>query len=67
MWDPSTATFYLRNSNTSGGPDVQVRFGASSYVPLVGDWNGDGKDTIGRVGSVDGDVLSAEQQHAGSA
>ncbi len=40
--------FYLRNSNTSGVADITAVFGgAPSDLPVVGDWNGDGVDTIG--------------------
>jgi len=47
LYNPSTATFYLRNSNTSGSADITAVFGNPNWVPLVGDWNNDGKDTIG--------------------
>jgi hypothetical protein len=41
-------TFYLRNSNTSGGADLTVPFGGdASDLPVVGDWNKDGVDTVG--------------------
>ncbi len=41
-------TFYLRNSNTSGGANITANFGGDvSDLPLAGDWNGDGVDTIG--------------------
>ena len=42
-----TPTFYLRNSNTSGVADIAFPFGNADDVPLVGDWNGDGRDTVG--------------------
>ena len=46
-----TATFLLRNSNTAGSPDISVAYGTPSSptddVPVVGDWDGDGDDTIG--------------------
>ena len=52
--DPSTGpgvyrsgTFYLRAENTSGNADVSFAFGASGAIPLSGDWDGDGIDTIG--------------------
>jgi hypothetical protein len=45
--DPSSG-WYLRNTNTSGGPDVApFAYGAAAWVPLAGDWNGDGKTTVG--------------------
>jgi hypothetical protein len=43
----SAATFYLRNSNTTGFADSTVTFGASTDFPITGDWNGDGIDTVG--------------------
>jgi glucose/arabinose dehydrogenase len=47
-FDPSTATWYLRNSISPGGPDAgQFAYGGPGWVPLKGDWNGDRKDTIG--------------------
>jgi M6 family metalloprotease-like protein len=39
--------FYLRNSNAAGAADVNVVFGAANHLPVAGDWNGDGFDTIG--------------------
>ncbi|MBX3086731.1 MAG: SBBP repeat-containing protein [Anaerolineae bacterium] len=47
IFRPSTSTFYLRNSNTTGFADSQITFGTSSYFPITGDWNGDGIDTAG--------------------
>jgi hypothetical protein len=44
-----TATFrqFLRNTNNSGGADITALFGGDpSDLPVVGDWNGDGVDTI---------------------
>jgi hypothetical protein len=40
-------TFYIRNSNDEGAPDLRINYGADGYVPVCGDWNGDGTDTIG--------------------
>ncbi len=39
--------FYLRNSNSPGWPDLTIPFGTAGNLPVVGDWNGDGVDTIG--------------------
>jgi hypothetical protein len=40
--------FYLRNSNTTGSADISTLFGGdASDAPVVGDWDGDGIDTIG--------------------
>lgn len=48
IYRPQTGTFFLRGSQTSGAPDVATfNFGTPGSVPIVGDWNGDGVDTIG--------------------
>jgi hypothetical protein len=42
--------WHLRNSNSTGGADIHFTFGhPETGFPVVGDWNGDGKDTIGVV------------------
>jgi hypothetical protein len=44
----SSGTWYLRNTNTTGGADITASFGGDpADLPVVGDWNGDGVDTIG--------------------
>ncbi len=43
----SQGTFYLRNSNTTGIADIVVSFGNSGMLPVTGEWNGDGVDTVG--------------------
>ncbi|MEP7290088.1 MAG: SBBP repeat-containing protein [Chloroflexota bacterium] len=47
IFRPSTATFYLRNSNTTGVANIITAFGIATDLPVVGDWNGDGIDTVG--------------------
>ncbi|MHB8625408.1 MAG: 6-bladed beta-propeller [Aggregatilineales bacterium] len=49
IYRASTETFYLRNSNTTGYADINtpVSYAAAGDLALVGDWNGDGVDTIG--------------------
>jgi hypothetical protein len=47
--------FYLRNSNTTGTAEIAASFGGdTSDLPVVGDWNGDGVDTIGVYRSATG-------------
>jgi hypothetical protein len=49
-FDPGTATWYLRNSNSAGAPDAGTfSFGAPGWVGVAGDWNGDGVTTVGVV------------------
>ncbi len=50
VFNPATATWYLRNSNSSGDADITpFAFGAPNWYPVTGDWNGDGITTIGVV------------------
>jgi hypothetical protein len=46
--DPGTATWYLRTSNSAGFPTIApFQYGAPGWVPVVGDWDGDGTATVG--------------------
>jgi len=56
VYRPSTGVFYLRYSNNpaQAGADVAIVYGDSNYDPVIGDWNGDGLDTIGVFSKVDG-------------
>ncbi len=49
LYDPTTSTFYLRDSNTTGFADVTFTYGAanSKLIPLAGDWYGGTIDSIG--------------------
>src|SRR6185503_20311247 len=47
VYRPSNTTFYLRNTNTMGEPDIVIPFGPQAAVPVAGDWDGDGTTTIG--------------------
>jgi hypothetical protein len=49
-FNPANATWYLRNSNSSGSPDIApFAYGAANWYPVTGDWDGDGLTTIGVV------------------
>jgi glycerophosphoryl diester phosphodiesterase len=41
--------FHLRNANRGGEADVSFRYGRSGDVAIVGDWNRDGRTTVGVV------------------
>jgi hypothetical protein len=44
----NAGTFYLRNTNNAGAANITASFGGDpSDLPVAGDWNGDGVDTIG--------------------
>ena len=48
VFNPWDASWYLKNSNTQGAPDIgPFQYGGSHWRPVVGDWNADGKDSIG--------------------
>ena len=50
LYNPTTSTFFLRNSNSIGVADVSFAYGpaGAGWTPVVGDWNGgDGIDTPG--------------------
>src|SRR6266545_976372 len=53
VFDPTTGTWYLHTSTTPGAPDIApFAYGAPGWVPVAGDWNGDGVTTIGVVDSI---------------
>ncbi|WP_182049561.1 Ig-like domain-containing protein [Changpingibacter yushuensis] len=49
--NPGSATFHVKFNHdgklTGGQSDTTVTYGRSSDVPVAGDWDGDGTDTIG--------------------
>jgi M6 family metalloprotease-like protein len=49
VFNPHAGRFMLRNSLSNGIPDYVIRYGArdKGWIPLTGDWNGDGVGTIG--------------------
>ncbi len=51
LYDPSTSQFHLKNANTETAGESVFRFGPrpgrGPWIPLAGDWNGDGKSTTG--------------------
>ncbi|HJS17497.1 MAG TPA: hypothetical protein VJ785_02025 [Anaerolineales bacterium] len=47
VFRPTNGLLYLRNSNTSGFADIAINYGIPGDKPVVGDWDGDGDDTIG--------------------
>jgi glucose/arabinose dehydrogenase len=49
-FDPTSATWYLRNSASAGAPDIEpFAYGAPGWLPVTGDYNGDGVTTVGVI------------------
>jgi hypothetical protein len=47
VFDPATATWYLRSSNSAGPPDAgQFQYGPAGSIPVTGNWSG-GADPVG--------------------
>jgi hypothetical protein len=47
MFDPATATWYLRNSTSAGAPDfTPFAYGAPGWATVAGDWTGLGHSGI---------------------
>ena len=50
FYQPDLSLFHLKNTFEAGASDQYFAFGPGSnagWIPLTGDWNGDGVDTIG--------------------
>jgi len=47
VFRPSNGALYLRNTNTTGFANVAINYGLGGDYPVVGDWDGNGTDTIG--------------------
>jgi len=47
VFRPSNGALYLRNLNVTGFADVAINYGLGGDYPVVGDWDGNGTDTIG--------------------
>ncbi|MEM0926006.1 MAG: hypothetical protein AAGJ83_08210, partial [Planctomycetota bacterium] len=49
-YQPDISLFHLKDSFSPGASDYYFRFGPSGnagWIPVAGDWDGDGRDTIG--------------------
>lgn len=57
LYDPAGAHCYLKNSNTNSGSDViDFAFGrdTSNWETIVGDWAGNGQETVGQYDPTSG-------------
>jgi hypothetical protein len=62
-----TNDYFLRNSNTPGNANVQVIYGAATWTPLMGDWDGNGSDTIGAYDPTSGTFFLRNSNTPGNA
>jgi hypothetical protein len=71
VYQKSTGTFFMTNSNSAGPANNIFQFGPISssgdLVPLVGDWTGSGKDTIGLYQNSTGTFFLKNDNSAGPA
>jgi hypothetical protein len=48
VFDPATATWYLRGANSAGPPAAgQFQYGGAGWLPVTGDWDGRGSVGVG--------------------
>src|SRR5262245_46215587 len=48
VFDPTSASWYLHDHNAAGAPTTPVfRYGAPGWHALLGDWDGNGTNTVG--------------------
>lgn len=69
LYNPATGNFYLRNSNSAGAADLMFRYGptSSSWLPVVGDWDGDAVVSIGLYHQSPGSFYLRNTNSAGAA
>ncbi len=61
---PGSGSAFLRNSATTGPADITVTFGSGALTEIVGDWDGNGSDTIGAYNPTGG-VFFLKNSNAG--
>lgn len=59
--------FLLNLANDSSAPDITASFGGASWLPVTGDWNADGVDTIGAYDGSTGVFYLRNTNTSGSA
>ncbi|HKA23011.1 MAG TPA: putative Ig domain-containing protein [Blastocatellia bacterium] len=69
LYNPAGGAFFLRNSNSGGVADISFAFGpaGAGFIPLVGDWNGDGVKSIGLYNPASGAFFLRNSNTAGIA
>jgi len=69
LFDPVASAFYLKNELSGGSADTSFRFGPqdSGWMPIAGDWNGNGQETIGLFNSDPSRFYLKNSQSGGNA
>ncbi len=57
----------MRNTNDLGGGDIKFAFGGAGIIPVIGDWDGDGVDTVGAFDPNAGEFQLRNTNSAGPA
>jgi hypothetical protein len=47
MWDPSNHSYHLLGANAPGNSKWAFQFGQQGDLPVTGDWDGNGKESVG--------------------
>lgn len=69
VYTPANSAFFIRNSNSGGNADSAFFYGAANpnWIPLSGDWNGDGVDSPGLYNAANGTFFLKNTSGPGNA
>ncbi|MBK6426742.1 MAG: FG-GAP repeat protein [Blastocatellia bacterium] len=69
VYVPSTGSWFLRNDNSPGAADLVFGYGPPGigWLPLKGDWDGNGTDTAGLYDPVNGNFFLRNTNTGGGA
>lgn len=69
VYIPSTAAWFLRNTNSNGSADLTFTFGpgGDGWLPVAGDWDRNGTDTAGLFYNPDAGVFLSDTNGPGGA
>jgi hypothetical protein len=69
LYKPADSRFYLKNRNEEGPVDINYRFGPlnNDWLPISGDWDNDGIDTVGLYDSVNSQFYLRNAHEGGTA
>jgi hypothetical protein len=69
VYDGAAGIFYLRNAHSAGAANITFFYGpaGAGWLPIAGDWNGDGTTTIGLYDPATSSFYLRNSNSAGSA